>query len=288
MDIRITRMNGETFTLAQRGITVKDFNVSSVEIENEFETVDGRDGFVDMGASYGGRTITAPFYFKAADLLDYPLLRDDLSRIVSSKEPFYISELRRPSSVMTACNGAEDYHEESEKRYLVRSAGAYNVEQTFRIGEGELTFVTVGLPYAESVGTTLDPLTFTAEKWQVGQGLTLEEPKYAHSTATFRIFNAGDVAVDPRQMPLKIVYRGASSGLAIRNNTTGDVWAYGGTSGTSDQLTLDGVRSLKNGASVFKDTNKRLITIAPGWNDFTLTGATGSFLISFEHRFYYL
>jgi hypothetical protein len=74
---------------------------------------------------------------------------------------------------------------------------------------------------------------------------------------------------------LVITFAGASTNLAIANTTTGDTWSYTGTTAAGDTLKLDGVRMLKNGVvSVFGATNRKLITLAPGWNNFTVTGAT--------------
>lgn len=294
MDCKITKGLKAT-KLSDIGVIAKDFIVSSIELEADDDKVEGRDGYFDNGASFGQRTIVVPFYFKAHDLLDVPLLRDELFRLVSDKKPFYVQEMRRKKAAnysFTKPNEApvdsSEEHESFRKRYKVRLVNIVEIEQSLSYGEGELVFVSVGSPFAESEGTTLDPLTFTAEKWQVGQGLTLEEPKYAHNTTAFRIFNAGDVAVDPRDMPLEIIYRGKSNGLEIKNNTTSDVWKYNGTSSDTENIFLSGIRSSKNNqSSIFKDTNKKLITLAPGWNDFTLSGTIGTFLISFEHRFYY-
>lgn len=121
-------------------------------------------------------------------------------------------------------------------------------------------------PYAESVKST----------------------SYTFTTTTFRVFNAGDIDIDPRVLPLKITFTGASTNLTITNQTTGDTWQYTGTTQTGDTITLDGVRSLKNGASIFRNTNRKLITIKPGWNKFIIEGTTGAFTISFDFRFYYL
>lgn len=233
------------------------------------EKIDGRGGEIVIDKTLQPRQLTADFYMKAKDYTDSLLLRDVIHRQIGSGE-FYIAESKLP-----------------HKRWRVQFSDAYEMD---RLSHQMQTFsvpLTVMSGLAESVGTTLDPLTFTREVWQVGQGLTLEEPKYSHSTTTFRIFNAGDVTIDPREMPLEIIYRGRSNGLEIKNNTTGDVWKYNGTTSDVENIFLKDVRSLKNGNSIFKDTNKKLITLAPGWNDFTLSGTLGVFLISFEYRFYY-
>jgi hypothetical protein len=205
----------------------------------------------------------------AFDKYDYPLLRNEVFRIFATKELFY-------------------FHEPNQKRrWLVRASG-FDIERfSPRGGTFEIEFSSPS-PYAESIGTTLDPFTFDAELWQIGQGLEADNLKYVHNTTSFKIFNAGDITVDPRIYPLKITYTGASTNLTITNQTTGDIWQYTGTSQAGDMITLDGIRSIKNGLSIFRDTNRKLITIVPGWNDFTITGASGSFTISFDFRFYYL
>ncbi|MEV9640414.1 phage tail family protein [Mammaliicoccus sciuri] len=264
----IQRLNGQMYDLDKLGIRTVDFIVDSPSYQHLTEEIEGR-GLLDLGSTLLSREINCIFRIIAKDSADFALWRDEIFWMFRSSEAFYLIDKKN-----------------RHKRWLVKVRDPYNIPQRGVFGKFQVSFI-VHSGLAESVGTTLDPLTFTAEKWQVGQGLVLDEPKYAHEETTFSIFNAGDVVIDPRQFPLKIIYRGASNNLQIRNNTTGDVWTYNGSSGASDQLILDGVRSLKNGASIFRDTNKKLISIVPGWNDFTLSGTSGSFLISFEHRFYY-
>ncbi|GKV67297.1 MULTISPECIES: phage tail family protein [unclassified Sporosarcina] len=265
--INLYDLNGNKLDL--NGYSGLRLTVPSPSYDIETETIDGQGGAIVVDKKLQSRQLTAEFYMKAKDYTDSLLLRDVIYRQINEAE-FFVSESTLP-----------------HKRWKVQFSDAYEMD---RLNHTMQTFsvpLTAMSGLAESEGTTLDPLTFDAETWQVGQGLVLEEPKYTHQMTAFSIFNAGDVMIDPRQFPLKIIYRGASSNLQIRNDTTGDVWAYSGSSGASDQIILDSVRSIKNGSSIFRDTNKKLITIASGWNDFTLTGTSGSFLISFEHRFYY-
>lgn len=105
---------------------------------------------------------------------------------------------------------------------------------------------------------------------------------------TFRIYNAGVVEVNPRESYLKIEFRGSSEGLTINNKTSGDTFQYLDTTLITDFLVLDGIRSLKNGESVFTRTNKKLITLSPGWNEFEVTGVEGFFRLTFDFRFTYL
>ncbi|PIC88433.1 phage tail protein [Sporosarcina sp. P21c] len=233
------------------------------------EKIDGRSGEIVIDKTLQPRQLTADFYMKAKDYTDSLLLRDVIHRQIGSGE-FYIAESKLPY-----------------KRWRVQFSDGYDMD---RLSHQMQTFsvpLTVMSGLAESVGTTQDELTFNSDVWGFGQGLIFEEPKYDHSTVTFRIFNAGDVMVDPREMPLDIIYRGQSNGLEIKNNTTDDMWKYNGNTSDTENIFLRGVQSFKNSTSIFKDTNKKLITLAPGWNDFTLSGTLGVFLISFNHRFYY-
>jgi phage-related protein len=269
-NFRVERLDGTVYDMAEMGVIVRDFNISAPDTVHNRETIDGRDGFIDLGTTFGGREITADCVMKAVDIDDYGLLRNEVFRAFNSREAFYVIADNNPG-----------------QRWLVKYDGSWAMEQTRIFGEFTLKFVSESA-YAESIGTTLDPLTFDAELWQVGQGLTVDATDYTQTAATFSIYNAGDVTVDPREFPLVITFKGASTNLAIVNSTTVTEWDYTGTTTASDTVMLDGVRMLKNGVSVFANTNRKLVTLAPGWNDIQVFGATGAFTISFDFRFRYI
>lgn len=294
MDARIIKTT-ESFTFEEYDIGVKDFNISSIEIRSNYEERDGGHGNIDGGATFGVRTITIPFYFKAADMLDYPLLRDLLFSLVLENEPFYIQELRRPQML------EYDFADPGEpakvkdgventllpgKRYFVRPQNTFNVEQVLEYGEGELIFETVELPFGESWATTLDPRITDVEMWQVGQGLVADDCKYVHNTPSFQIYNAGDLTVDPRQSFLEITFVGQSDQLSIMNLTTSEEWKYDQHSTINDTIKITGVRSFKNGSSIFGNTNRKIISLAPGWNDLRVSNAS-NFELKFDFRFLY-
>jgi phage-related protein len=267
----VMRLNGTIYYLEELGVIVNSFNVESPSPTHYRERIEGRSGYVDLGTEYEGRNIQAKLTMIAVDNVDFSLLRDELFRVFDTREPFYLLPKESPG-----------------KRILAKYGSAYSLSRIGAFGEFELTFSSESA-YFESIGTTTDPLTFNSELWQTGQGLTLDETMYTHSTASFQIYNAADgVTIDPRNVPLLITFQGASTNLQIKNLTTGDTWALTGTTIASDTLALDGVRSFKNGVSVFGNTNRRLITLAPGYNDFEIVGASGSFTISFSFRFYTL
>lgn len=270
-NFKIQHKDGSIVDLHEKNLWVSSFRILSPTPEHVTETVEGRHGSVLLETRLKERLIRTTIQVEAVDPIDFDLFRDELFRIFNPLEELYIIRDLQPG-----------------KRMKVRVANDFDIDYiTLEDGEFSVDFV-IHSVFLESVGTTLNPFTFDSELWQIGQGLEAEDLKYVHNTANFRIFNAGDIDIDPRIFPLIITFTGASTNLTITNQTTGDVWQYTGTTTASDTITLDGVRSLKNGASIFGQTNRKLITLKSGWNDFTVTGATGSFTISFDFRFYYL
>lgn len=273
MNLIIERLNGTQYSLEEYNVRTLDFVVDSPEPRVDSEQVEGLDGHIDLGATYAGRAMRGVFLMEATDTADYPLLRNEVFRIFQSREQFYVIDDREPG-----------------KRWLVRIAGKFSMDQVRKYGRFGVEFQSPRA-YAESVGTSLTSMGFEQDGvWQVGQGLIdSTDLQYRHSTPTFSIYNPGDIAINPRNLPLKITYTGASTDLAIRNNTTGETWSYSGNTTASETLTIDRTRSLKNGVvNVFGDTNRKLLTLAPGWNEFALTGAEGDFTIEFDFRFYYV
>lgn len=269
----IERLNGERYelTIESTGLKLIDFTVSSPNPQTVIDEIPGMDGHLDLGTNYLGRNLYAEFKVFAADNYDFPLVRNQIFKIFDSKEHFYLIYEREPS-----------------KRWLVKCSSGYSIQQLMaKFGEFTIPFISAS-SYSQSIGTTLDPFTFDSDLWQIGQGLTAEDLQYKHTSTMFNIFNVGDVTIDPRNMELVIEYKGSSSNLKIKNETTGEEWQFNGTSNVGDTIKLDGVRATRNGLSIFRETNRKLITLVPGWNGFRLTGTIGSFEISFKFRFHYL
>ncbi|OKA19929.1 phage tail family protein, partial [Bacillus cereus] len=67
MDVQITRMNGQTMKLSDINVQAQDFRVGSIEMRPTYIDVEEANGRISTGSTYGVRTITVPFYFKAQD-----------------------------------------------------------------------------------------------------------------------------------------------------------------------------------------------------------------------------
>ena len=248
----VQKLNGQMIDLDELGIRTRDFIVHSPSYIHTFEEVEGMDGVIDLGTKTGTRQITCLFRFIADDWIDFGQKRDEIFNLFESKEPFYLIEKRNLF-----------------KRWLVKVADSYEIPQRNVFGDFEINFVAIK-GYAESIGTSIQAKTF-----EHLQELPVTYTDYQDIYATkFKIYNPGQL-IDPRNPNhyLKITYKGNSENLRIENKTTGDVWQYLGTSNLNDEIVIEGIRSTKNGLSIFRDTNKRLISIALGWNEFEISGA---------------
>ena len=250
MQSTVIHLDGTTYHLESEGVVLRDFVVESPQYETELQTVAGGIGAADLGTTIDTRPITASYYVKADDNLeDFTRRRDFVFNAFRSRLPFYIIDGRQ-----------------RDKRWRVKVNGGFALDQQYKYG-----FFEVPLIALDGVSETINVVSRRFD------------------TATFDYDNGGTVEIDPRQQSeTAITFAGASDGLTLINHTTGDEWAYNGQTVAGDEIELRGVRSLKNGASIFRDTNKRVITFAPGRNEIEVVGATGEFEIEISTRFYFL
>lgn len=190
MDVEIVKQNGQKFRLSDYGV-VQDFVVHSMDRTVVRDPIDGRSGSADYGIGVGDRSIEVPMIFKAADLHDYAHVRDEVYGLLDDSEPFYIREMRRPKSLQydfvdfgqkPKWEPQTDNEYVNGKQYRVRLNSALTPEQRSLSGEVSIEFVTSGIPYAESVYTTLElhdsGYSATAEKYGLVDNIDDEKVKY--------------------------------------------------------------------------------------------------------------
>ena len=292
----IVERDGKKVKLSDLGVIVKDFIVSSVEFEEHHEDIEGMAGGVDNGVSIGRRSISVPITFKSQDLLDFPLLRDELFDLFHPSGFIYVQEMRRPKNLaydFVDFGQKPKYEDGTEnvlvggKRCKVRIASPFDFEQFKTYGSTVLEFKTVGLPYSESVYTTkeLNDTGYSAlvEKYGLVDSINSDKTKYKFTESNFSIWNAGNVTVEPEAMYLKITATGTNGALEIGNKTTGDTFKVNAEFG--GDLMIDGMNTKLNGVNVFRDTNKRYIRLTSGANEFEIIGQFTDITIDF--RFYY-
>lgn len=213
------------------------------------QEIDGRGGISITDRILQQRNLTADFITITDNYKESILLRDRLYRLIGNGKQFFVAETEVPS-----------------KRWRVYLDG--------------------WTPERKSIQHHTFSIPLVCEK---GFSETLNIINRTYTTSSFKFNNEGDIAIDPRTTPeIQIEFSGASNDLTIRNKTTDEEWSWTGTTDSGDTILLSGIRSLKNGSSIFSQTNKKLLTITPGWNDFEIVGASNGFTLTIKTRFYFL
>lgn len=267
-------LNGTQYNLSDYNCAVEDYNIPSLMTSHETVVVNGASAPVITNTTYMGRTIPVQFVCKAHDIQDFYLLRDEIYAIFTRKEAFFIV-----------------FKDEPYKRWLVKVEGQFSIEEEVDIiGNFEINFICVN-PYAQSIGTSMNlenHKEWDVNLWSWNGAIDWDEDlQYTFTTNDFTVKNLGNVVIDPCEHELEIVVKAtASSYLQIRNNTTGETYRYNASLSSTDTLIIKGVSTFKNGASAFRNTNYKLLTLAVGNNSFTVTGGTIQ-SIAFNFRFLY-
>ena len=107
-------------------------------------------------------------------------------------------------------------------------------------------------------------------------------------SSRFSVYNAGNVTVEPESMQITFNFSGVytTGGFTIRNLTTGEEVILNRTSNGS-HFKMEGMTfSLGAINNVFRDTNRRFLSLSPGDNQFEIVGGTFS-QCWFNFKYYY-
>lgn len=299
MDIEITKQDGHKFTLSELGLYVTNSVISSIQMDEQYQTIEGRTGLVDHGAEYRSRMIKVSFVAKPYDGHNFAHLRDKIFEHLTDTKPFYIREMAKVNidgyDFVDMHEKAKDFDDKSKyvngRRYLVRLVNTIEPDNGYDNFKGELEFRTVRLPFAETVYTTTElhdsGFSSTANKYGLVDNIDTRKVKYRFTENEFTVYNAGNVDVEPESMELMIQanYLTTSGNFTIRNKTTGEEIVLKRESNRS-HFRIDGMKTLLGLINVFRDTNKRFIRLVPGGNHFEILNGTFD-EIWFRYRFYY-
>jgi hypothetical protein len=271
--VKVYDNNLNEINLASMDVDTSDFKLDPPTPKHD--TTDMRFGRVTLGSGLEPRSMSVTFHLHGRDMYDFILLRDEMFDYFNGLEFMYLVDVRNPA-----------------KRWKVKVAASYEVVPiATRVAVFDMEFISDS-PYCHSIGTTDDPVTFEADKWQFGQGIIFDESiKYTHTTDSFKIYNAGNVDIDPRLIhtPLTIEVTAAATSsnniLSLTNLTTGEVWTYTGATTAGQVIQLKDVQALTGGSSVFLKTNYKVITLKRGYNDFVKSNTISQ--VKFINRFYY-
>lgn len=115
-----------------------------------------------------------------------------------------------------------------------------------------------------------------------------EHTGFIPGSSRFSVYNAGNVTVEPESMQITFNFTGVytTGGFTIRNLTTGEEVILNRSSNGS-HFKMDGMLfSLGAINNVFRDTNRRFISLSPGDNQFEIVGGTFS-QCWFDFKYYY-
>ena len=115
-----------------------------------------------------------------------------------------------------------------------------------------------------------------------------EHTGFIPAASRFSVYNAGNVTVEPESMRITFNFTGVytTGGFTIRNLTTGEEVILNRSSNGS-HFKMDGMTfSLGAINNVFRYTNRRFISLAPGDNQFEIVGGTFS-QCWFDFRYYF-
>lgn len=191
MDAELIKDDGSTVRLSEYGV-VQDFVVSSIPLESQRESVEGRPGNVDFGAYLGTRTIKVPMILKAGSMQHVAHLRDKLYGLLTERGSYKIREMRRKRMLQydfvdfgekPRWSDGTDNGYVNGRQYEVRLTNVIEPNQHSMNAEVELEFETVGLPYAETIYTTkeLNDSGYDAmvAKYGLVDGIDQDYTKYA-------------------------------------------------------------------------------------------------------------
>lgn len=228
------------------------------------------DGSRLLSTSYSTRELKMEIYFEGLDEGDAELAYDALQRFLISRDPYWICFANWP-----------------QRMYYVKAKLAAPTFAGDRHWTCEVTFTDlIGL--SRSVGTTQDPVMGFGNNYNAA-------PQYTFNSNSFTVVNHSDVMIDPerRGHPFKLTLQGSSSGnMKITNKTTGDVFTRNltytkdGTTAFNGTYVIDGVRPTLNGKSDDYYTNKGVITLQIGKNDFQIDNFSG--MVTFDYPDWWL
>ena len=271
--------------LTGTSLEVLSFMSSGIKKRTGSEYSDGRPGRINYHSEDEYRTVTLTVQATAEDMHDITHLRDAVNELfdgelmlremrIKSVEVEYESMGQRTGELQL-----ESPEYVNGKQIKVAMVNSTEIDDTTLVSTFTVEFETTESPYFETIYTTLElhdsGYSATVEKYGLVDNIDDEKVKYRFTESNFTVYNAGNVTIEPESMFLKINFIFASSegNLELKNLTTGEVFEYHKPI-TRRNLTIDGMIFKEGTFNAFKDTNRRFISLAPGVNEFEITGAT--------------
>lgn len=257
------------------GVMPLEIFVGSISKERMSETADGRTGIINYGFNYTDRPVELLVRLKSHDHIDYRLLRNEMYNLFDTGEAFYVAESHLPSRVLKVVVDDSYIPDRLTEHYADVDINCRTLDSVF----WESTYTTLELHDSG--------YSAIAEKYGLVDNIDDEKVRYTFYVRDFTVWNAGNVRIRPEFMALEITIKNliTDGNFKLENKTTGEVFGYVRPLNGED-ITIEGVSVDRDGINVFRHTNHRFISLAPGDNQISVSG--GYFNeISFDFKYLY-
>lgn len=245
---------------------------SSPQFTNQYQDTTGTDGSPFVGQTFAKRTFSEKFWLSFGGYEDLVLAKHELYRLFGSRKLVRVRTDTSPGKVYFGIPMPFDI--------APISAGSNNANFSipFDVPNG----------YRYSLYRS-DVLPSTTDGWQFGMNLPDQLPSYHFTSTSFEVYNASDIAIDPyyQRHDLRVTCKFNGNSLKLTNTTNGSVWTYSKSSDGNHAIVLNGIDTYLDGNLANVNTDYGTISLDPGWNSFTATGAS-SVDVTFSFPFVYL
>lgn len=248
------------------GIEAMGITKIAPQLTPQVHQIVGSDGEFDYGSFYAPTTMKAKFYLAGSDVYDYKLLVSALNRALYSRNLIRVHDEVEPSIV-----------------YYVHVKPFAITPINFSNGVAEVEFINPS-GFRQSIVNSDQISGYN----QVGMNLPDKPITYQFTTNSFQVYNPSDVTIDPymnnHQFKMTLRCNGTPT---ITNQTTNTEIAITSQISTDHTYVLNGVDSYLDSNAYGINTDLGYLTLAKGWNDINITGATNISVI-FSFPFLYL
>lgn len=241
------------------------------DITNTYAANNGVDGSIFNFSTFNKGTINANFFLRFRSYYELKALRNEIYslflqkrsiRIRTDAEPLFVEYVR---GMPFEIKPSEDYSHDASFTIPFDNPSGYKYS-LYRS----------------------DQFPDDWDNFPLGWHLTYPDAGDYHYTnaSLIKIYNPSDVDIDPyyQHHDLKIYVNFNGPGISLINQTNGSEWKYSGSSGN---LTIDGISTYLNGNPVTQNTNFGNLVLSKGWNSILVLGATNTD-IRFSFPFVYI
>lgn len=245
---------------------------SSPQFTNQYQDTAGTDGSPFVEQTFAKRTMNEKFWLEFSTYEDLVLVKHELYQLFGQRKLLRVRTDSSPGKVYFGVPTPFDI--------VPISSGSTDANFTIPFDNPN------GYRYSLYRSNSLPDNT---NGWQFGMNLPDQLPSYHFTSTSFQVYNASDIKIDPyyQRHDLKITCKFNGNSLKLTNTTNGSVWTYSKSSDGSHTITLDGVDTYLDGNLANVNTDYGTISLDPGWNSFTATGAS-SVDVTFSFPFVYL